>query len=636
MMHVQPVSQLNHPCCAAVLIFVAWLLNVTLLPALVAFWHMNLRGCEQSVWRNSCGKACSGPSPVSSRDASANGASTKLKVVPGATSSEAPASGATEIELTAPSDVDAGVTPSDPEHNPMFNHKTPNAAQADSTPAKPAQQQHQSAAAHLALRPLERFFHDTWAPVIDRFKYPILVFFVILLGVSIGFATQLRGLSEAESFIPDDHPVGIAGTWMREEFRQTAADDTVLVTFTWGVSGINRDGINRYKPQEKGTPIFDDSFDPSSPQAQADVLATCDAARVVNMYKSEESCWMRAFQDWRTDQGMAFPAVAPTGQDQRAYFLSEAQRYCATPLGARSCSNGEMGIVPGEGVRLMQVKFRLSLIPNEPYSTTNPVYESWQEFADTRNAASAPGVNNAIQTAGRAWQGMITERELLSSAITGMSISIAVAFIVLVLSTQNIIAGGFATLTILGIVCTVMLTVAALGWEMGIAVSVSFVILVGFSVDYVVHFASSYMETEHDRKAGAPPLSRFSRMQSSLTIMGVSVLAGAVTTFGASVFLFPAVVLIFEVMGTILMSTIAYSLLWSTVFFPAVMMAFGPVGDYGDLRVMYKALKTKCGGSADTNSQGNQSSAATGKSLEPEPTYAPTASAPQQPQTASE
>jgi len=563
---------------------------------------MQLRPCERSVWSNTCGLAC----PTLPQEQSATSA--KMKVVPGPQGATA-----TEIKLAAPdgsSSAEAGGG------NPMFGHKTPNQEQVPAADAQPSNDplpkpQHESAASQLALRPLERFFHDTWAPLIDRFKYPILVLFVILFGVGIGFAVQLRGLSEAESFIPDDHPLGVAGTWMTDEFRSSAADDTVVVTFTWGVSGIDREGINRYKPQEKGTPIFDGSFDPSAPQAQSDVLATCDAAHTVEQYKSEDSCWMRAFQDWRVAQGMTFPAVASSGQDQSTYFISEAQRFCATPLATRSCSNGEMGIVDGKGVRLMQVKFSLFLIPNEPYTTTNPVSEKWQEFVEARNAASAPGVNKAIQTAGRAWQGMITERELLNSAINGMSISIAVAFLVLMISTQNIITGSFATLTILGIVITVMLTVAALGWEMGIAVSVAFVILVGFSVDYVVHFASSYMEVEHERKAGSAPLSRFSRMQSSLTVMGVSVLAGAVTTFGASVFLFPAVVIIFQVMGTILMSTIAYSLLWSTVFFPAVMMAFGPVGDYGDLTVMYRALRAKCSAPPSPSPTGASTSAPT-------------------------
>jgi len=560
---------------AAVVVFVAWLLNVVLLPALVAFYYTSVRSCEASLWRCCCGRVCPRTARVSTEESdhrrglgkSARSSSSGIELVPAAAS---PAGGSADSS-----------TPVD-------------------TPVK---LQHESAASHLALRPMERFFHDTWTPLIDRFKYPILVLFVILMGVGIGFATQLRGLSEAEQFMPDDHPLGVAGEWMTDEFRQTAADDTVVVTFTWGVSGIDREGINRYKPQEKGTPIFDSGFDPSAPQAQSDVLATCDAARTVEQYKSEDACWMRAFKDWRSDQAMAFPAVAPSGQDQSQYFVSEAERFCATPLAVRSCSNGEMGIVDGQGVRLMQAKFTLSLIPNEPYSTTNPVYEAWQEFVEARNSASAPGVNNAIQTAGRAWQGMITERELLNSAITGMAISIAVAFLVLVFSTQNIIAGSFATLTILGIVITVMLTVAALGWEMGIAVSVSFVILVGFSVDYVVHFASSYIEAEHERAPGSAPLSRFSRMQTSLTVMGVSVMAGAVTTFGASVFLFPAVVTIFEVMGTILMSTIAFALLWSTVFFPAVMMAFGPVGSYGNLTVMYKALRAKCGAGAGTTDE---------------------------------
>lgn len=68
---------------------------------------------------------------------------------------------------------------------------------------------------------------------------------------------------------------------------------------------------------------------------------------------------------------------------------------------------------------------------------------------------------------------------------------------------------------------------------MDIPESVAGVILIGFSVDYCVHLAHAYMES------GAT--SRQERVQDAVTCMGISITAGAATTFMAGVFLFGAV-----------------------------------------------------------------------------------------------
>lgn len=38
------------------------------------------------------------------------------------------------------------------------------------------------------------------------------------------------------------------------------------------------------------------------------------------------------------------------------------------------------------------------------------------------------------------------------------------------------------------------------GWEFGVAESITVVILIGFSVDYVVHLANHYVESSYDDK----------------------------------------------------------------------------------------------------------------------------------------
>ena len=82
----------------------------------------------------------------------------------------------------------------------------------------------------------------------------------------------------------------------------------------------------------------------------------------------------------------------------------------------------------------------------------------------------------------------------------------------------------------MGIVASVLgLCKWAMGWGLGIGESIAAVIVIGFSVDYVVHLSHVYVDAGHRN----PPLnSRAERVTFALTSMGATVFSGAVTTFG--------------------------------------------------------------------------------------------------------
>lgn len=73
----------------------------------------------------------------------------------------------------------------------------------------------------------------------------------------------------------------------------------------------------------------------------------------------------------------------------------------------------------------------------------------------------------------------------------------AFAFLVLILTTHNIITATFSILSICGIVVSVISIMEMAGWELGVAESVAIVILIGMSVDYVVHLATHYVESSY-------------------------------------------------------------------------------------------------------------------------------------------
>lgn len=107
-----------------------------------------------------------------------------------------------------------------------------------------------------------------------------------------------------------------------------------------------------------------------------------------------------------------------------------------------------------------------------------------------------------------------------------------------------------------------------LGWELGVAESIAIVILIGMSVDYVVHLANHYIESVYPDK--------YRRMRMALKDLGISIISGASTTIGSGMFLFLATILIFNKFAILIVSTILFSLAYSLFFFSALNHMFGP------------------------------------------------------------
>ena len=130
-----------------------------------------------------------------------------------------------------------------------------------------------------------------------------------------------------------------------------------------------------------------------------------------------------------------------------------------------------------------------------------------------------------------------------------------------------------------------------IGWALGVMEAIAVVIIVGFSVDYVVHLANHYVESVY--------IDRFRRMKDALTGIGISIFSGAITTIASSIFLFLATIKFFESFAILFLSTILFSLLFSLVLFSSINFWIGPSGNFGNAKhyivtPLIKKLKECC------------------------------------------
>lgn len=117
-------------------------------------------------------------------------------------------------------------------------------------------------------------------------------------------------------------------------------------------------------------------------------------------------------------------------------------------------------------------------------------------------------------------------------------------------------------------------------------------VLIGFSVDYIVHFAADYIHSKEE--------TRELKMQNSLRQMGVSILGGYITTLGSGMFLLTCGFAFFYKFGRVISLTVTFAFLVATFTFSAAMKTFGPQKGCGDIFVCKQCKNKTASKSAET------------------------------------
>jgi predicted RND superfamily exporter protein len=237
-----------------------------------------------------------------------------------------------------------------------------------------------------------------------------------------------------------------------------------------------------------------------------------------------------------------------------------------------------IGLIDGEVkfIQIVSVSTMLTLMPVDDKKDVRKVVDS---VLDEVNDGAASTTGKLLTQAGIEWTWMNTEQGLVDGLFNGFAICFPVAFLVLVFATYNAIVSTFAILSIVLIVASVLGIVQLMGYDLGVAESIAGIIVIGFSVDYVVHLAHMYMEAFEKGKK-----SRIERVVYACENMGGTVVAGAVTTGGSGSFMFACQLVFFFKMALLICLTIAFSFIYAFLFFIPALALLGPNGAEGSIR----------------------------------------------------
>ena len=156
---------------------------------------------------------------------------------------------------------------------------------------------------------------------------------------------------------------------------------------------------------------------------------------------------------------------------------------------------------------------------------------------------------------------------------------LGVALGIALISTANIVVTVLTIVSIGIILASTMSVVVSLGWTLGFLEAICLCILIGLSVDFVIHMGHAYCAA-----AARGVHTRVERTKEAFARMAYPIASAAFTTFASASALFFCTITFFQKFGTIVMTSMICALCVSLAFYVALLLTVGPEGSFGDIR----------------------------------------------------
>jgi len=451
---------------------------------------------------------------------------------------------------------------------------------------------------------VEKFFEKIYIPAMSKKMGPVqiyaLCFFLIMLGVAIQgviFASQLTPPRSEEVWFPGNHMWLNLQEFMADNFYTPAFENYAVVTVFFGIAGLDRSGIDVYNPGAYiGQPIFDNSFDLTTSEAQAGILSICAKVKnitcdlegcdnegydsfVMQTTERTTACFLEDFQEWLGGNQL------PVGDNFTAHLMefrrtAEKGQYHGDVIGSAVNYQKDIGFVNGE-LKYVAIHFRSVMKKRLPFSLGTAIRDHVRKWMDSERGALPSSLQSMKFHGNGEFQRYDMGEELINGLFSGIAIAMPISLVVLLCSTQNIVVAMYAVLSVGAIVlCVLGFCKSAMDWDLGVGEAIAGVIVIGYSVDYVVHLAHMYCEGKHFGHN-----TRDERAKFAIRNMGSTIFAGAITTVLAGATMFICWFYFFIKMALLICVTIMYSFLFSLVFFMSILWLAGPEYEFGHIPI---------------------------------------------------
>ncbi len=390
-----------------------------------------------------------------------------------------------------------------------------------------------------------------------------MILWILLTSI---YTSKLEPTRTAEQSLDEDHPLQRGADILNQNFPKVQEDPGSKIYFIWGLEYVDRHGVNQlFNPEFVGNPSFAEDFE-FNEQCQSKMLEACeelktdqqfeglikrkDGLRSVDCFIEElgaynvlgdaGSCddlkkgyWKS--QPWQIDPDELSTSLKSLLHRKSCYSGSSIQSKYSTNLGW----NGTTLRFAGISIE-SDILDAWSTLPEDAVRAQYDVFTSFKDTLDSRMEDECQ--SRVIMTdLDQKFIFMNNQRIYRTSAVSGSMLGVAIAFIVLLVSTKKIHIAFFATISIFSVLVGVIGSVSMMGWTLGTNEAILVSILAGFSVDYVVHLAHAYVHADGNVDE---------RTRSAFGDMGISVFSGMLTSVVASIPLFMCTLTFFAKFGT--------------------------------------------------------------------------------------
>mmetsp|Transcript_663 Transcript_663/g.2163 ORF Transcript_663/g.2163 Transcript_663/m.2163 type:complete len:1123 (-) Transcript_663:1104-4472(-) len=452
---------------------------------------------------------------------------------------------------------------------------------------------------HQSAVPLpEKVLRKNAYPLLHAARWFLVVTFLAFSGVAAWQASKLTTPETNEVLLlVESDPVQKHSSLMLTGFL-SSTESQLWVAVMFGL--VPGDDGEYTDPTKRSSLMLDPTFEPTSTAGQS-WFATFCSDTVSGMSTTSYYTPMDQFRAWivaasgvdatscgSTNPG--WPLAASTVEHCMKYWAdnhdTESQKFFYYP------SSGEQTNANAK-IFVLKASFAASVPFTSPLNVLLDEYDKWEAWVNPRIAAAPAGYQGGFQTS-QGWWWMDTIDNMQRGAYSAAAITLGLAAAVILFGTGNVIVTVYSVTAIAAILCGTVASVIQMGWTLGFLEGICFSILIGLSVDFVIHIGHAYLESaKHYEELLGEKASRGVMAREALATMGWSVLSAAFTTMCSAVVLQFCTITFFVKFGTIIMLSTTIACGVTFFMFVPMLDAAGPTGRWGDMWAGMLALRDK-------------------------------------------
>lgn len=351
----------------------------------------------------------------------------------------------------------------------------------------------------------------------------------------------------------------------------------------WGVQPID-DG-NYLDPYDRGKLTFDDNFDASSKESQQFLYDLCNDIRKQPFFKPTlglhlSNCFIETFKLWMNrlcHDSILKENYYPCCRNSSFPFEPDVFDECL-PIAIDELLKQRMVVsdasLPGPRFSVADGKIKAVAIEFETVFNFSLSFKEMDDFVNTIDSwlelkldSAPPSMKNGWFVSDLAFYEL--QNSLLFGAFVAVGVASLVSFLLVVAVTLNIRLSVIAVMNMMAVILFVLVSFILIGWSLNVFQSIIISLLIGLSVDFIMHYTFAY-------KLSPIKNNRQAMIKCSISCICSPVSMSFVSTFTAGFFMMFSSVLIYVQIGIFLMLLSFISWFTSTFILQSFLLTFGP------------------------------------------------------------